>query len=492
MKFQNRVEFREARRLREQLAISFCNLRKLEHSNCQILKAFASSEALFDIQTLREIYAKTMKSKVGLREVATQDQGLGFFDLIQNGPTDQNTADFKDQSFINLYNRFSAVYYPLEQDYKTYLKSNHLLSRLTMTPFNLMRANFLHAGWMHLIGNMLFFIFFAVFIESRLGPIMTLAIYLIGGSIGMLIQTKYFLAPSVHLLGASGCVSAILGAALALFWRQKMKVWLTLIVYNKILFIPGLIALPLLSLAQDIAGALDPTSHVGHMAHLGGFCSGFVIAKLAAELSPVRKEFIFIEEQHLFTKYENTESFEQKINLLEKLLKINPENEFVLQEASAWMISALNSNPTLKKEQLTFLSDVISRQIQIKIQKDDPDTLLNYLIQLPTQLNYIKVFQLVPLSLQLRAQESWLSKGRFQLCLDRCLSLEKKVSKNQAHQLWNDFLTTLTHASLAEIEQFELENLIAKRSLQKPQHIYLKKINLQIRQQKATDHAKSS
>jgi membrane associated rhomboid family serine protease len=492
MNFQNRTEFKEARFLREQLAISFCNLHKLERSSCLTLKAFASSEALFDIHTLREIYAKTMQSNVGLREASAQDQGLGFFDLIEFGPTDQNTADFEDQTFVQLYNRFSAIYYPLEQDYKSYLKSNHLLSQMTMTPFNLLRANFLHAGWVHLIGNMLFFIFFAVFIESRLGSFFTLVIYLVGGSIGMLIQAKYFLPASVHLLGASGCVSAILGAALALFWRQKIKVLLTFLFYNKILFIPGLIALPLLSLAQDIAGALDPTSHVGHIAHLGGFCSGFVIAKIFAELNPVQKEFIFIEEQQLYSAFQKTEDFDKKFNILKKLLRINPENEFVLEEATAWAIRYMKSHDVPEKEKIIFLSEMISRHIQLKLQKENPDQIVRYLTELPTRLTYSKIFEFVPLSLQMRVQESWLSVGRFKLCMDRCLVLEKRISKNSAQTLWNEILTAIQHASFEDIERDELADFVAKRSLINSKHIYLSKIRSQIHEQKAAYYAKSS
>ncbi len=490
--FYQRAEFKEALHLREELAVTFCNLHHLEHKQCVLLKQFASAKVLFEVGVLKKIYQQTNTPKLGLREIASQDPALDFFDLLEFGPSEKTSADLKDQQYLKIYTQLTDLTLTLNADYRSLLKSNHLLSQVTLTPFNLMRANFLHAGWMHLIGNMMFFFVFAIFIESRLGPFFTLLIYLLGGSIGMFLQSKYFLPATVHLLGASGCVSAILGAALALFWRRKIKVLLSFVVYNKIILIPAIVALPLLSVGQDIIGALDPMSHVGHIAHLGGFFSGFIMAHIFAEMTPVPKEFIFLEEARLFSVFKKSQDPNKKLLALKKILKINPCNEFVLGEATAWANPALENSQDLNKSKIDFFSSIFAEEIKLKLQNEPAEKLIDFIGSLSPHLDYRVVFKYLPVNLQIRIQDSWLLRRLYTLCIENLLRVETKLSLHLATEQWNEILQIISNANLEQAEQEQITLLYQKCIRKNPEHFYLKKLGQLLLQLKASAYVQSS
>jgi membrane associated rhomboid family serine protease len=129
---------------------------------------------------------------------------------------------------------------------------------------------FLHGGWLHLLGNMLFLWIFGNNVEDRLGSAAFVAFYLAGGVIATIAQVAYDSSSAIPLVGASGAIAAVMGAYLVWFPRAPI---LTL-VFILFVEIPAGIWLTIWFVLQFFTG---PNSGVAYMAHIGGFVFGLVI-----------------------------------------------------------------------------------------------------------------------------------------------------------------------------------------------------------------------
>ena len=148
---------------------------------------------------------------------------------------------------------------------------------------SIVSAMFLHAGWLHLGGNMLFLWIFGDNVEDALGKLGYLVFYLLGGIAAGALQ--FVLAPNSTIpnVGASGAIAAVLGAYIVLYPRARI---LTAVFFFLITVIelPATVVLGLwfvLQLFQGVSGlAADVNSGVAYWAHVGGFGFGVVVALL--------------------------------------------------------------------------------------------------------------------------------------------------------------------------------------------------------------------
>lgn len=135
---------------------------------------------------------------------------------------------------------------------------------------------FLHGGWLHLVGNMLYLGVFGDDVEERLGRLRFLAFYLICGWLAALAQVAAEPASRLPLIGASGAIAGVLGAYLALFPRARITLLLPLGLTwraRAMLFLPLWLALQLLSAWLAPAGQ----GGVAWWAHGGGFAAGLAL-----------------------------------------------------------------------------------------------------------------------------------------------------------------------------------------------------------------------
>ncbi len=141
-----------------------------------------------------------------------------------------------------------------------------------MTVFTSM---FLHGGWMHFLGNMLYLWIFGDNIEASLGHKRYLTFYLLCGVGAALAQT--FQAPNsdIPMIGASGAIAGVLGAYLVLHPRSNVKVFVFLIIITTI-NVPAFLVLGFWFAGQLLSSAAaDPNAPgVAFMAHIGGFVVG--------------------------------------------------------------------------------------------------------------------------------------------------------------------------------------------------------------------------
>ncbi|HUP54157.1 MAG TPA: rhomboid family intramembrane serine protease [Methylomirabilota bacterium] len=147
----------------------------------------------------------------------------------------------------------------------------------------LITSQFLHGGWLHILGNMLFLWIFGNNVEDRLGRIRFLAFYLVGGIVAGLTQVAIDPDSAVPTIGASGAIAATLGAYVVLFPRARITSLVFLVFFYQLIDVPAVVVLVfwfVLQLIDGIAslGVTDASGGVAFFAHIGGFVFGTVVA----------------------------------------------------------------------------------------------------------------------------------------------------------------------------------------------------------------------
>ena len=135
---------------------------------------------------------------------------------------------------------------------------------------------FMHGGWMHLIGNMLYMWIFADNVEDSMGHLRFIIFYLLCGVAAVLAQALPNVASQVPMIGASGAISGVLGAYLLLFPRARVLVMIPLGVIVKAHYLPAAAVLGFYFVFQVVMTAMTPAGGggVAFAAHLGGFAAG--------------------------------------------------------------------------------------------------------------------------------------------------------------------------------------------------------------------------
>lgn len=146
--------------------------------------------------------------------------------------------------------------------------------------FGLVTSMFLHGGWMHLAGNMLFLWIFGDNVEDIMGHVQFAVFYLAAGVAAGLGQYIVDIHSLVPMVGASGAIAGVMGAYLLLFPKAKVDILIILIVFFRIFPVPAWIMLMLWFGMQFLGGlGSDPTQGgVAYWAHAGGFIAGLVLA----------------------------------------------------------------------------------------------------------------------------------------------------------------------------------------------------------------------
>jgi membrane associated rhomboid family serine protease len=145
-------------------------------------------------------------------------------------------------------------------------------------------AMFMHGGWLHLLGNMLYLWIFGDNVEDEFGHFKFLLFYLLCGIGATLAQYYVNMRSGVPNVGASGAIAGVLGAYLIMFPSRRVSV----LVYNQIVAMPAFIVLGLWIILQAFSGigSIAATSQttdqggIAYMAHVGGFISGFLLTFL--------------------------------------------------------------------------------------------------------------------------------------------------------------------------------------------------------------------
>jgi membrane associated rhomboid family serine protease len=141
---------------------------------------------------------------------------------------------------------------------------------------------FLHGGWLHLGGNMLYLWIFGDNIEDRLGHVRYLLFYILCGLIATLAHAFANPASTLPSIGASGAIAGVLGAYLLLFPHARVTTLLPIFFFITVREIPAIFVLGVWFLLQLFTGAASigataDTGGVAYFAHIGGFVAGMLL-----------------------------------------------------------------------------------------------------------------------------------------------------------------------------------------------------------------------
>jgi membrane associated rhomboid family serine protease len=156
-----------------------------------------------------------------------------------------------------------------------------LLSGESLT---LLSSQFLHGGWLHLLGNLLYLWIFGNNVEDRMGRAGFLLFYLVGGVVAGLTQVAIDPESTIPTIGASGAIAATLGAYLVFFPGAKVTSLVFLGFFYQLVRVPAAIVLVLWFVLQLLDGigslGLSQGGGVAFFAHIGGFVFGAAVAWL--------------------------------------------------------------------------------------------------------------------------------------------------------------------------------------------------------------------
>lgn len=153
-------------------------------------------------------------------------------------------------------------------------------SNLVPLPFTLFTALFLHGGFVHLLGNMLYLWIFGNNVEDSMGRGRFVIFYLVCGLVASLSQILLYPVSRIPVIGASGAIAGILGGYLLLFPRARVLTVVPILFFIQLIRLPAVFVLGFWFIIQLLnAGA---GGGVAWFAHIGGFISGFALIKLFA------------------------------------------------------------------------------------------------------------------------------------------------------------------------------------------------------------------
>jgi membrane associated rhomboid family serine protease len=150
--------------------------------------------------------------------------------------------------------------------------------RHTSPALSLLLSLFMHGSWLHLLGNMLFLWIFGNNIEDRLGRVKFILFYLLCGVIASLTHVLFNSDSLVPVIGASGAVSGVMGAYLALFPTARVRTLVFVFILVTTMDIPASVFLVIWFAFQFLSAGSG--SGIAWLAHVGGFIMGFLLVKL--------------------------------------------------------------------------------------------------------------------------------------------------------------------------------------------------------------------
>jgi len=147
-----------------------------------------------------------------------------------------------------------------------------------LTPFTSM---FMHGGWLHLIGNMLFLWIYGNNVEDYFGPVKFLLFYVVSGLAAIALYTLFGPSSQVPLVGASGAIAGVMGAYIVLHPRARITV-LVIFFFIQFVVLPAKVVLGIWFIYQLLMSMIGSATGggVAWMAHVGGFAFGWAVLKL--------------------------------------------------------------------------------------------------------------------------------------------------------------------------------------------------------------------
>jgi membrane associated rhomboid family serine protease len=150
-------------------------------------------------------------------------------------------------------------------------------------------ALFIHASWLHLLGNMVYLWVFGMPLERRLGSLGMVLVFVLGGALSNLFVTMRLPELTSPIVGASGAISAVVGAYLGFFPYRRIGMLLPLGLYLQFARVPALLVIGSWFTLQLVYTVLGPiTGIVAWWTHMAGFALGLIFALLVRATAQIK------------------------------------------------------------------------------------------------------------------------------------------------------------------------------------------------------------
>lgn len=159
--------------------------------------------------------------------------------------------------------------------------------------FTILSSMFMHGGWLHIIGNMLYLWVFGDNIEDAMSPLGFLVFYVVCGAAAALSHILLDPNSTVPTIGASGAVAGVLGGYLLLHPANRVNCLLILWIFIRVIQLPAFVVLGFWFIMQLFSGVgsigAEEVGGVAYWAHVGGFVAGFILMIPIALFTGIRK-----------------------------------------------------------------------------------------------------------------------------------------------------------------------------------------------------------
>ncbi len=256
----------------------------------------------------------------------------------------------------------------------TSILSNYGFIPAHQTLVSLVTANFLHAGWLHLIGNMWFLWLAGAVLEDTWGRVMYPAFYMIAGVLALQVHAIANAGSLIPTIGASGAIAGLMGAFLVRFPTTKIEMaWL--MIYRFYRFkVAAYWLLPLWLLTEIFYGSFfGQSSGVAHWAHIGGFIFGGLIAVGVRKSGLEQKAEKGIQEKISWVSHPllveagekvDKEQLDAAASTLKKLLQEKPDSIDAYR---------MLQNIYWRKNDLPAYRDMLEKSISLEIKANDAE-----------------------------------------------------------------------------------------------------------------------
>ena len=156
-----------------------------------------------------------------------------------------------------------------------FFNSNSIITSL----FPMISSMFVHGGFAHIIGNMVYLWIFGDNVEDSMGRLKFIIFYLLCGAAGALLQGYVDPQSNIPMVGASGAIAGVLGAYLLLFPRANVRCLIFIIIIIQMIRVPAFVVLGIWIVGQffNIPGSLESSGGTAYFAHIGGFLAGMIL-----------------------------------------------------------------------------------------------------------------------------------------------------------------------------------------------------------------------
>ncbi|PCI10303.1 hypothetical protein COB72_03760 [bacterium] len=256
------------------------------------------------------------------------------------------------------------------------------ISRYNFHFYQPVTSAFLHAGYMHIFGNMLFLLAFGPAVEDRLGRIGFTLFYLAGGAVSGLAHIALDFHPAI---GASGAIAAVSGAFLILFPNSRIKCFV-------IFFIIGIFMIPAwwligLFIVLDLgAQFINPDNGIANLAHLGGYGFGIIIAftLLVTKILPKEQYDMFSIAKHRKRKadFRVAHEMHKLAGVYQADQKLDPVSaEIAEHRAQIGVLISENQMSEAAEHYLAMLAQFPTRAKALTMHRDAQYQIANHLYQ---------------------------------------------------------------------------------------------------------------